>query len=97
MSEIKIEETKILNNDIQELPKVDDNVEGVVIANEKNSLYIDLGLLGTGVIFGREYLIIKDLIKNIQPGIKITSKILSLEGENGYVELSLKEAKSAEV
>ncbi len=87
----------LLGNKVQDLPQAGDNVEGSVIVNEKNTLYVDLGVLGTGIIFGREYLIIKDLIKNIQPGVKITSKILEIEGENGYVELSLKEAKSAEV
>lgn len=95
MIEEKINE--LLATQIQDLPKVNDNVEGIVIANEKNTLYVDLGILGTGIIFGKEYLVIKDLIKNIQPGVKITSKILELEGEKGYLELSLKEAKSAEV
>lgn len=95
MIEEKINE--LLATQIQDLPKVNDNVEGIVITNEKNTLYVDLGILGTGIIFGKEYLVIKDLIKNIQPGVKITSKILELEGEKGYLELSLKEAKSAEV
>ncbi len=89
--------TNNLLNNIKELPKVGDNIEGTVILNEKNILYVDLGDVGTGIIFGREYLIIKDLIKKIQPGVKITSRILDLEGENGYIELSLKEAKAAEV
>ena len=86
-----------LVNQIQELPKVGDNVEGVVIGNDRNTLYVDLSPFGTGIIFGKEYLIIKDLIKNIPVGGKITAKVLELEGENGYIELSLKEAKQAEV
>ncbi len=87
----------LYESEMKFLPAVGENIEGVVIANERNHLYIDLAPFGTGVIFGREYLIIKDLIKDIIPGTSITSKIIDVEGENGYIELSLKEAKEAEV
>ena len=93
---IETKNIKVVDETI-DLPKVGDDIEGVVIANEKNSLYVDLGRFGTGIIFGREYLIIKELIKNIKPGVKITARIVELEGEKGYMELSLKEAKEAEV
>ena len=93
---IETKNTKMVDN-IKDLPKAGDDIEGVVIANEKNSLYVDLGQFGTGLIFGKEYLIIKELIKNIKPGVKITARIVELEGEDGYMELSLKEAKEAEV
>jgi len=82
---------------IDELPKIGDNIEGKVIGNDRNTLYVDLSPLGTGIIFGREYLVIKDIIKNLPLGSEVTAKILDLEGENGYIELSLKEAKQAEV
>lgn len=91
---IKMEE---LTKDFQELPKVGDNIDGIVIANERNTLYVDLSPLGTGIIFGKEYLVIKDLIKNLPIGGEVTAKVIDLEGENGYIELSLKEAKQAEV
>lgn len=87
---------KLVEDNLQILPKVGDDIKGKVLANERNSLYIDLSPFGTGLIFGREYLIVKDLIKNTTPGVEITAKILDLEGENGYIELSLKEAKAAE-
>jgi predicted RNA-binding protein with RPS1 domain len=87
----------LFEKELKTLPAVGENIEGTVIANERNHLYVDLAPFGTGVIFGREYLIIKDLIKDILPGVKITAKILDPEGENGYIELSLKEAKEAEV
>lgn len=86
-----------LTKDFDELPKIGDNIDGTVIANDRNTLYVDLSPLGTGIIFGREYLVIKDLIKNLPIGGEVTAKILDLEGENGYIELSLKEAKQAEV
>ncbi len=87
----------IYEKNYKSMPKIGDNVEGVVIANERNRLYIDLAPFGTGIIFGREYLIIKDLIKDMVPGVRITAKVIDTEGEDGYIELSLKEAKEAEV
>ncbi len=87
----------LYEKELKKLPAVGENIEGTVIANERNRLYVDLAPFGTGLIFGREYLIIKDLIKDIIPGVKITAKVLDPEGEDGYIELSLKEAKEAEV
>ena len=96
MTETNTKMNSLLDKTV-DMPKVGDNVEGVVIGNERNTLYVDLSPFGTGIIFGKEYLIIKDLIRNIPIGGKITAKVLELEGENGYIELSLKEAKEAEV
>lgn len=70
-------------------------VEGKVIAKGKKSLYIDLPPFGTGIIFGREYLNAKDIIKKVSIGDMVTAKVIETEGEDGYVELSLKEAKQA--
>lgn len=86
-----------LNSTEKLVPQVGENVEGVAIANERNTLYVDIPPYGTGIIFGKEYFIIKDLIKNIQPGSKIVAKVIDTEGENGYIELSLKEAREAQV
>ncbi len=70
-------------------------VEGKVIAKGKLSLYVDLPPFGTGLIFGREYLNARDIIKKINIGDTVTAKVIETEGEDGYVELSLKEAKQA--
>ncbi len=78
------------------LPEPGNLIEGTVIGKGKMALYIDLSPFGTGLIFGREYLNARDVIKKVSPGDKITAKILESEGENGYIELSLKEAKQAQ-
>lgn len=70
-------------------------VEGTVIGKGKLTLYVDLPPFGTGIIFGREYLNARDIIKKVNLGDIITAKIVEAEGENGYIELSLKEAKQA--
>ncbi|PIP58446.1 MAG: 30S ribosomal protein S1 [Candidatus Vogelbacteria bacterium CG22_combo_CG10-13_8_21_14_all_37_9] len=77
------------------LPEEGALVEGKVIAKEKLALYIEIPPFGTGLIFGREYLNARDVIKKINIGDLVTAKIVALEGEEGYIELSLKEARQA--
>jgi small subunit ribosomal protein S1 len=76
-------------------PEVDSLVEGPVILVEKSSVYVDLAPFGTGIIYGREFINAKDVIKKISLGDIIKAKIVEVENEDGYIELSLKEAKQA--
>lgn len=76
-------------------PVVEALVEGPVIGIEKSSVYIDLAPFGTGIIYGREFINAKDIIKKINLGDIVKAKVVSLANENGYLELSLKEAKQA--
>jgi len=76
-------------------PQVGDIVEGPVVSHGKNALYIDLPPFGTGIIFGKEYINARDLIKRVAEGDTVAGKIVELEGVNGYIELSLKEARQA--
>lgn len=70
-------------------------VDGTVIGKGKMTLYIDLPPFGTGIIFGREYLNARDIIKKVNIGDIVTAKVVQPDGEEGYIELSLKEAKQA--
>lgn len=70
-------------------------VEGVVINIDKSSLYIDLPPFGTGIIYGREFINARDVIRKINIGDTIAAKIIEVENEEGYIELSLKEARQA--
>lgn len=72
-----------------------DLVEGVVIAVSKAAVYIDLHPFGTGIIYGREFLVARDVVRKIQPGDKVAAKIVGTDNPEGYVELSLKEARQA--
>src|SRR3989338_10014435 len=67
-------------------------IEGTVVARDRSSLFVDLGIFGTGIIFGREFYEVKDVIKNLKIGDKIYAKIVEMENEEGYKELSLKDA-----
>lgn len=70
-------------------------VEGQVMEIKKAAVYIDLGVFGSGIIYGREYINARDIIKNIRVGDLIKAKVVETQNENGYSELSLKEARQA--
>ena len=74
---------------------VDALVEGPVISIHKSSVYIDLAPFGTGIIYGREFINAKDIIKKVNIGDVVKAKVVGTDNEDGYIELSLKEAKQA--
>ena len=70
-------------------------IEGKIIEVQKSSVYVDLGIFGTGIIYGKEFINARDIIKKIRKGDLIKSKITEVQNKNGYTELSLKEARQA--
>ena len=76
-------------------PALDDVVEGSVISIDKGAVYIDLPPFGTGIIYGREFQNARDIIKKITVGDIVAGKIVGLGGKEGYIEISLKEARQA--
>lgn len=82
------------NNEITRA-RLDDIVEGPVISIEKSAVYIDLAPFGTGIIYGREFIAVRDLVKKMSVGDMVKAKVVEVENEDGYTELSLKEAKQA--
>ncbi|MES2437182.1 MAG: S1 RNA-binding domain-containing protein [Patescibacteria group bacterium] len=76
-------------------PSVGDIVEGPVIGIEKSSIFIDLHPYSTGIIYGREFIAARDIIKKIGLGDRVSAKVVDTNNAEGYIELSLKEAKQA--
>ncbi len=76
-------------------PSVGDLVEGSVLAIDKKGVFVDLPPFGTGIIYGREYILARDVIKKINVGDKVSAKVVDASNKEGYVELSLKEARQA--
>jgi small subunit ribosomal protein S1 len=70
-------------------------VECPVIKVDKKAAFVDMPPFGIGIIYGREYMNARDLIKHMNVGDLITAKVVESENENGYVELSLKEARQS--
>ena len=76
-------------------PALDDVVEGPVIAVGRARVYVDLFPFGTGIIYGREYLSARETLKNVNLGDTVTAKVVGSDNAEGYIELSLREARQA--
>jgi len=79
-------------NDLTKPPKIGEIVEGKIIGFGRSAVYLDLGFLGTGIIYGREFFEGKEILKKLKIGDKILNKIIDLENEEGYIELSIAQA-----
>jgi small subunit ribosomal protein S1 len=75
--------------------EVGELLEGTVLSIETLSMYVEIPLYGTAIIYGREFINARDMIKNINVGDTVKGKIVERENKNGYIELSLKEARQA--
>ena len=78
-----------------EPPKEGDIIEGTVSAIGRARVYIELAPFGTGLIFGREYMNARDILRKVRVGDTIAAKVVDPSNEDGYIELSLKEARQA--
>jgi len=76
-------------------PNEGDLVSGTVIAIEAASVYVNLKPFGTGIIYGREYINARDLIKNLSKGDEVSATVIDTNSDEGYIELSIKEARQA--
>ena len=76
-------------------PSEGDIIEGKILAIDKKGVFVDLPPFGTGIIYGREYIAARDVIKKVNIGDPISAKIVEMRNKDGYIELSLKEARQA--
>lgn len=67
-------------------------VQGTVLDIASNTLYVDLGLIGVGIVFGRELLDAQQTFRHAKVGDPVEAVVLESENDNGYVELSLRSA-----
>lgn len=74
-----------------QIPNVGDVLEGKVIEVFSNYILLDLGSLGTGVVLGKE---VKDGLgtSKIKKGDLVSATLTDFENEDGYIELSIREA-----
>ncbi len=76
-----------------DLPKVGQVLTGEIISISKNSVLIDLGALGTGIVYPGEFYDNPNLQKALKAGQQVPAVLLDLENDEGYRELSLKQAQ----
>jgi len=76
-------------SDFLKPPRVGEIIEGRVIDKGRSSVFLDLGPIGTGIIYGREFLEAKDKLKGLKVNDKLFGKIVELDNEEGYIEMSV--------
>lgn len=76
-------------------PKEGEIIEGTVSAIGRARVYIELAPFGTGLIYGREFMNARDILRKVSVGDTIAAKVVDSGNEDGYIELSLKEARQA--
>lgn len=76
-------------------PKEGEIVEGTVSAVGRARVFIEIHPFGSGIIYGREYMNARDVLRKVAIGDSIAAKVVDAENEDGYIELSLKEARQA--
>ena len=84
-----------LFNSAPKSPSIDDVVEGPVVAVGRARVFVDLHPFGTGIIYGREYLSAREALKNVNIGDTVAAKVVGHDNAEGYIELSLREARQA--
>lgn len=83
-------ENLITENELR-FPEAGDVIQGSIIEASSNAIYVDLEAFGTGIVLGRE---IKDGMGTgkLKVGDQISATVMDLENEDGYIELSIREA-----
>jgi len=67
-------------------------VKGKIFDIASNTLYIDLGHLGVGIVFGRELMDAQETFRHAKIGDPVEAVVVEAENDDGYVELSLRSA-----
>jgi small subunit ribosomal protein S1 len=76
-------------------PREGDLVEGPVVAMTKSKVFIELHPFGAGIIYGREYQTASDILRRVKVGDIVAAKVVDPTNSEGYIELSLMEARQA--
>ncbi len=76
-----------------DIPKEGDILEATIVGKGRAAAFVDLGIFGTGIIYGKEFQAAKEELKELEDGDVVTVKIVSLDSEDGYVECSRIQAR----
>lgn len=83
---------KLLQEANVSFPEIGDVLDGIVIDISPHSVLLDLGSFGTGIVYGKDT---RDGLRGntkLKLGDKVHATLTSLENEDGYIELSIREA-----
>lgn len=73
-------------------PKIGEIIQAKIIGLKKGRLFADLGAVGTGIIFGKEFYDARSILRDLKAGDTIFAKVVDFENDEGYYELSLSQA-----
>lgn len=79
------------------IPCPGDVLTGQIIAKDKNGLFLAIDNFATGVVRGKELSRAKDTISDLKIGDEIAAKILTVNTDDGLVELSISQAEKEKV
>lgn len=88
----KLKPLRKIKSEIVPPPKIGEIVKGRVVGTGRSSLFLDLGAQGIGIIYGAEFYKARDTLKGLKIGEEISAKVINLENEEGYRELSVVDA-----
>ena len=74
------------------IPIVGDVIDGTVIDISGSIVLLDIGPIGTGMVIGREAKSGLAADDKLQPGSEVTATVIDLDNDDGYIELSIREA-----
>lgn len=72
--------------------KKGDVVQATLVAKLPRAAHFEIARVGSGVVYGRELLNARDIVKELSVGDSVSAKIVEPENSDGCVELSLTEA-----
>lgn len=64
-------------------------INGRLLRRMPRAVYFDLGKFGTGVVYGVELMNAREVLKGLKEGDEVSIKVVEIENDDGYVELSL--------
>ena len=80
------------HQELADVPAIGETVTGTIIEKTSSAIYLDLGQIGVGVIYGRELFDDLDTFQKAKIGDTVQANVLAHDNEDGYVELSLRTA-----
>ena len=75
-----------------EIPSIGDVVRGTIMSVSSNHALVDLGAFGTGIVLGKEMRDGLGADGKLRVGAEVSATLTSFETEEGYIELSIREA-----
>jgi small subunit ribosomal protein S1 len=83
---------ELLSQHVVDIPEIGDVIPGTVMFVASSYALIDLGPMGTGIVLGKE---MRDGLGpegKLKVGTTVTATLMNYENEDGYIELSIREA-----